>query len=417
MVQTLSYSTRKLPQHWAESSRFPASRKRSVWRKWKLKKKTAFSEEDRSLTWSRSTSGSLEPTILSRVMRTCLQLFFEMMMFRNSIQNGTKFFYQWRKSHLMTSWKACKNSEYESLRNSRPYWNCTIWRFIRRKLDLIVTDWRHWWKEVSRRIYEWRILKPETEIVRQTPWSRIRRWNSVNKEVWEIVGKADGQCSKGDNWSFRHDMNKRAKLTQPNPSPSSYMQQNGRHAWRTRSPRGKSPGGRMSRWPCKDYLKGTCTNLFCEKWHPPECLFYKSESGCRFGEKCSYAHRQVDEQHSKRSKNNGAKSAVAMLKITRQFGCAFQEMEPPKSLRRFYGRAQIHWSQSDVFDSPKPWYVMLTFETRIHRLGWPGDPHQRNPNTPKFEDRSQKETEWQERYAHKAAWRLAKNIFKIKGET
>ena len=31
------------------------------------------------------------------------------------------------------------------------------------------------------------------------------------------------------------------------------------------------------------------------KWHPPECLFYKTKSGCRFGEKCSYARRQVDE--------------------------------------------------------------------------------------------------------------------------
>ena len=63
----------------------------------------------------------------------------------------------------------------------------------------------------------------------------------------------------------------------------------------------------------KDYLKGTCTYSFCEKWHPPECLFYKSKGGCRFGEKCSYAHRQVDEQPSKGSKN-GDKSAVAMLK-------------------------------------------------------------------------------------------------------
>ena len=68
-----------------------------------------------------------------------------------------------------------------------------------------------------------------------------------------------------------------------------------------------------------------------EKWHPPECLFHKSENGCRFGEKCSYAHRQVDEQPSKRSKKNGDKSAVAMLKITRQLGCVFQDMEPPKS--------------------------------------------------------------------------------------
>ena len=33
-----------------------------------------------------------------------------------------------------------------------------------------------------------------------------------------------------------------------------------------------------------------------------------------FGEKCSYAHRQVDEQPRKRSKKNDDKSAVAMLK-------------------------------------------------------------------------------------------------------
>ena len=30
--------------------------------------------------------------------------------------------------------------EYASLRNLSPYWNCMTWRFIRRKLDLIITD-------------------------------------------------------------------------------------------------------------------------------------------------------------------------------------------------------------------------------------------------------------------------------------
>ena len=109
------------------------------------------------------------------------------------------------------------------------------------------------------------------------------------------------------------------------------MQQNERKASRTRSHRGKSPSGRMSRLPCKDYLKGTCTNPFCEKWHPPLCLFYKSENGCRFGEQCPYAHRQVEEQPSNRSKKNGDKSTVAILKITRQLRCVFQDMEPPKS--------------------------------------------------------------------------------------
>ena len=44
----------------------------------------------------------------------------------------------------------------------------------------------------------------------------------------------------------------------------------------------------------------------------------------------------------------------------------------------------------------------------------PDDPHQRNPNAPKFEDRSQEETEWQERCAREAAWRLAKSVLKLK---
>ena len=44
----------------------------------------------------------------------------------------------------------------------------------------------------------------------------------------------------------------------------------------------------------------------------------------------------------------------------------------------------------------------------------PGDPHQRSPNAPKFEDRSQEETEWQEQGAREAAWKLAKSVLKLK---
>ena len=244
-------------------------------------------------------------------------------------------------------------------------------------------------------------------------------------------------------------------MTQPNSSPSSSTRQNEINASRTRS-----PSGRMSRWPCKDYVKGTCTNSFCEKWHPPECLFYKTKSGCRFGEKCSYAHRQVDEQPSKRSKKNDDKSAVAMLKKydlhdrtwqpvinrdeshyrsgqpvvkrdtrhelkhgpvgrrssnTRQLGCIFQDMEPPKL-------SPISRKSSDM---QKP-NQRVTFTKAIARhtkirdqnpsLGYicPGELHQRSPNAPKFEDRSQEETKWQEQGAREAAWKLAKSVLKLK---
>ena len=101
------------------------------------------------------------------------------------------------------------------------------------------------------------------EIMEETPWSRIRE---QKQRVQRILGdcwqwESNGQCVKGDNCSFRHDINERGKITPSIPSPNSFMQHNERKASRTRSPRGRSPSGRMSRWPCKDYLKGTCNQL------------------------------------------------------------------------------------------------------------------------------------------------------------
>ena len=64
---------------------------------------------------------------------------------------------------------------------------------------------------------------------------------------------------------------------------------------------------------------------------------------------------------------NGDKSAVAISKITRQ-RVAYFKIWSRRSLQRFCGRAQTHGNQSDVLNSPKPCYVMLTFETRTHQL-------------------------------------------------
>ena len=188
------------------------------------------------------------------------------------------------------------------------------WRFIRRSYHY------HRLKTMVKRSIEQEIRNKNFGIRNRNFEKNAMVKNQGTKQrVQRILGdcwqwETNGQCVEGDNCSFRHDINKRGKVTPSNPSPNSFMQQNERTSSRTRSPRGKSPSGRMSRWPCKDYLKGTCTTPFCEKWHPPECLYYKTKSGCRFGEKCSFAHRQVDEQPTKRSKTNDDKSAVAILK-------------------------------------------------------------------------------------------------------
>ena len=255
-----------------------------------------------------------------------------------------------------------------------------------------------------------------------------QRGQRIFGDCWQW--ETNGQCVKRDNCSFRHDINKRGKVTPSNPSPNTFMQQNERKSSRTRSPRGKSPSGRMARWLCMDYLKGTCNNSFCERWHPPEWFFYKSKSGCRFGEKCSHAHRQVGEQPSKRSKKNEDKSAVAMLKKhelydrserpiaddsynTRQLGCVFQDMEPPKMSSILRKSSDIQKPiQRDI--SRKPLHVMLTFETKILRSDAFAQVNLISvaPTLPKFEDRTQEETEWQEQGARETAWKLAKSVFK-----
>ena len=170
-----------------------------------------------------------------------------------------------------------------------------------------------------------------------------------------------------------------------------------------------------------------------------------------FWEKCSFAPRQVDAELTKWSKSNNDKSAVALLKkgdwhargsVTdryhdrsgkpdkgsykklgqhsskrqlsdaRQLGCVFQDMTPPKSILR------------KSTDMPKT-IQRVKFKKAIARhtkiqdqnpsLGYicPGEPHERSPNAPKFEDRSQEQTEWQEQGAREAAWKLAKSVLKI----
>ena len=85
-----------------------------------------------------------------------------------------------------------------------------------------------------------------------------------------------------------------------------------------RTSEAQSLSWKFARQPCKDHLKGFCTKSPCDYWHPPECQLHKSEMGCKFGDKCSFPHRKVEEQPNKRPKKGGDKSAVAVVKGVRQ---------------------------------------------------------------------------------------------------
>ena len=54
-----------------------------------------------------------------------------------------------------------------------------------------------------------------------------QRGQRILGDCWQW--ESNWQCSKGDNCSFRHDINKRGKSSPSNPSPNSFMRQNERN--------------------------------------------------------------------------------------------------------------------------------------------------------------------------------------------
>ena len=156
------------------------------------------------------------------------------------------------------------------------------------------------------------------------------------------------QCSQGDRCSFWHESDDRAQKPEPTAStPSEPIVSRGRSVSRKRSVRGKGNHGSILGQPCRYYLRGTCTRTPCEYWHPPECQFYKNETGCKDGDECMFPHHEVGEQtnkkpkkgyYSHKRKESDDKNAVDVVKIVPQLGCVSQDSEALVSQR-----GKQHW--------------------------------------------------------------------------
>ena len=104
---------------------------------------------------------------------------------------------------------------------------------------------------------------------------------------------------------------------------------------RKRSIRGKDNTGPFFDNRADIILKGTCTRTSCGYWHPPECQFYKNETGCKAGDKCLFPHCKVDEQTKKKPKKEllpkrrerNDKNAMAIVKSVSQLGCVSQDSD------------------------------------------------------------------------------------------
>ena len=97
------------------------SRRRSVSRNRKPRKRTGFYEKDRSPSWSTTSCGLLALMIQYWITLICSLSLFPTTKFRNSIQDGMKFYSLCQRFHPITSWKVCTNWEHMSLCNSKLY--------------------------------------------------------------------------------------------------------------------------------------------------------------------------------------------------------------------------------------------------------------------------------------------------------
>ena len=176
-------------------------------------------------------------------------------------------------------------------------------------------------------------------------------------------------------------------------------------------------------------MRGTCTRTPCEYWHPPECQCYKNESGCKAGDKCLFPHYKVEEQPNKRSRKRATishpkkresddKNAVAVVKIVSQLSCVSQDSDALVCQCRTSRENPMQKSLGTASKST----VHSVYATSSKYPGKKGPslgktqvqhPHQRSPYAVNFEDRSQEETERQQRCRSKA-WMFAKNIHKLR---
>ena len=204
----------------------------------------------------------------------------------------------------------------------------------------------------------------------------------TKQRVQRILGECwqwefNGQCSGGDNCSFRHDINKRGKTTQSNTSQNSFMRQNERISSRTRSPREEVPAVECIDGLARITSKELATTRSVKNGTLQNACSTRPRVVHRLGKSARMHTVRLMNNLCKRSKKNDDKSAVAMLKKNdwhenvrqpvvklgkshdrsgrpdknrdhelkrgptgrrfsdaRQLGCVFQDTKPPESILR-----------------------------------------------------------------------------------
>ena len=199
----------------------------------------------------------------------------------------------------------------------------------------------------------------------------------TKQRVQRILGdcwqwESNVQCIEGDNCSFRHDINKRGKVTPSNPSPNCFMQQNDRKSSRTEVPEAEVPVEEcldgLARITSKELaiihfvksgtLQNACSTrprvvvglrksahthivrLMNSRQKGPKRMMTKSAGAMlKKGDWCespviNQGHDRPGQPGKKRGNELKRGPTGRRSSDARQLGCVFQDMTPPKSILR-----------------------------------------------------------------------------------
>ena len=275
--------------------------------------------------------------------------------------------------------------------------------------------WKTMVKEVSSRIYEWRILAPETEIMREMPWSRIKGQNSVDKVFLEIVG--NGKLT-GSVLKETIAVSVRILISVQKRRSRILLRALLRGRMREMHREPGVPEARVSVEGCFDFPARITSNELAPIHSVKNGILQNACSTCprMDADLVKSALMRID-----RLKNSQAKGLKRMV-IKVQWPCwkvhdnwaAYFRMWSRRSLHRFCGRRQTYGKQSDVFNSLKPSYVMLTCETKIHRLEWFAQVILISVTTMLQNLRIGLRKRQEGESACAAAWRLVKSVLRLK---
>ena len=175
--------------------------------------------------------------------------------------------------------------------------------------------------------------------------------------------KEKERCSKGDQCSFRHESNHRAKPKAAPPSEPHFSKTRGRIVLRRRNARGRSQSEKFNRPPCKHFVKGTCSKSL------PNVNSVKRN---RDESSAQSAHSRTGGLKNNQTKSRKRVMTKVQLLLWKVYDSwvVYPRTLSRQILQRFLGRAEKCWNHLDEYDSRGLHCVKQTSEKKKRSVAW-----------------------------------------------